>query len=166
MNCRAGAHRRPRKQSFKLHHCPAPYAGTPGSKYGISGSQTPPAPTPQCHPRFYPLLILRLALLLIRVPRIPTLRRRLPRLVLQRYLLSTSCTCSAIHLLLYVGSMLDVLVKSTDVAVDFVPGLEGEGDDGDLGRTVLVVSRMVERDGRTKQKVNHSLKSSALACRP
>lgn len=62
--------------------------------------------------------------------------------------------------------MLDVLVKSTDVAVDFVPGLEGEGDDGDLGRTVLVVSRMVERDGRTKQKVNHSLKSSALACRP
>lgn len=33
------------------------------------------------------------------------------------------------HLLLYVGSVFDVLVEVADVAADFLVGLEGEGDE-------------------------------------
>jgi hypothetical protein len=47
-------------------------------------------------------------------------------LILHRYRRST-----AIHLLLDVRSVLDVLVEAADVAGDLVPGFEGEGDNRD-----------------------------------
>ena len=38
---------------------------------------------------------------------------------------------AALHLLLHVGAVLDVLPEVADVAADLVVGLEREGDDGD-----------------------------------
>lgn len=40
-------------------------------------------------------------------------------------------SAGALHLLLHVGAVLDVLPEVADVAADFLVGLEREGDDGD-----------------------------------
>ena len=81
----------------------------------------------------YVLLIHRLpSLLLIPLVLLISLLRRwlliippLWRPTLHRYVLPSA----PVHLLLYVGSVLDVLVKLANVAIDFVPWLNGEWDD-------------------------------------
>ena len=94
-------------------------------------------PTPQRHAGSSVLLVLRLGRLLVRIARIPTLRRVSSSLVLQGYLLSgttstsSSSSSSSVHLVLHVRSVLDVLMEVADVAADIVVWLEGEGNDGD-----------------------------------
>lgn len=89
---------------------------------------------PQLHTLFI-LLVLRhrlrrlISLIWLRLLSVPALRRlSLLRLILQRYLCSSS---SAIHLLLYVGSVFDILSELADVAGNRVPGLQTEGDERD-----------------------------------
>lgn len=55
---------------------------------------------------------------------LPPLRRT--ALIMHRYTLPTT-----VHLLLYVGSVFDVLVESADVAANFVPRFERERNDRD-----------------------------------
>lgn len=66
------------------------------------------------------LLVLRLLLLRIRIPTVPALRRP----ILKRYLSLSLSTTSSFHLLLYVGSILDVLVEIADMAADVVIGFK------------------------------------------
>jgi hypothetical protein len=40
-------------------------------------------------------------------------------------------SCTALHLLLHIGPVLDVLPEIADVAPDFLVRLERKGDDGD-----------------------------------
>lgn len=57
-----------------------------------------------------------------------------PTLILRRRLHGDVIPTATIHLLLHVGSVLEVLVESADVAGDLVPGLEGVGDQWDCRR--------------------------------
>ena len=72
------------------------------------------------------LLVLRLLLLRVRIATVPALRRP----ILKRYL-SLSLPGASFHLLLYVGSILDVLVEMADMAADVVVGFEAKRYDRD-----------------------------------
>lgn len=69
-----------------------------------------------------------------------------PTLILGRRIHRDIVPSSAsVHLVLHIGSVLDVLVKATYMAGDFVPGLKAEGDEGDcaiqqLSARVLAMS--------------------------
>lgn len=65
------------------------------------------------------LLVLWLLLLRIRISTVPALRRS----ILKRYL-SLSLPSASFHLLLHVGSVLDVLVEMADMAADVVVGFK------------------------------------------
>lgn len=76
----------------------------------------------------YALLVHRLSALLIPLRRLLLLLPALRWSSLHRYILPATTT---IHHLLYIWSILEVLSELADMAIDFMPRLEGEWNDWD-----------------------------------